>query len=221
MPTPAPSMPSRNTESGLGSSSRSRTLANARARESDSDGRSRAPKRPAWVVYIGLQPGVYFTEREKNQAVEGVADRWWELFDDADEAERVFREAEVLGDLRAVEPPEVDSSGASERARTAASAPILPLSSAAASNGESVDQSQAPPAFAADEGPSQPNGGNRNRNVAWVVFRGKKPGIYRTWDEAQMQLRGVSNHAHNAYRSWAVAMADYEDARRAGRLRAL
>ncbi|KAI0055035.1 hypothetical protein BV25DRAFT_1922153 [Artomyces pyxidatus] len=177
---------------------------------------------PVWVVFAGLQPGIYFTEEEKNLAVAGIDDRnrWWELFDDVKEARTAFSEARRYGELKVVLASPAESSRTPAEAHSSAGAPVVPSSSAAPA--EPVDQSQASPqAPTTEAGPTQVNGGNRNRNVAWVVFRGRKPGIYRTWDEAQMQLCGVSEASHSVFRSWDVAQAVYANARRNGRVEAV
>jgi ribonuclease HI len=50
----------------------------------------------------------------------------------------------------------------------------------------------------------------------YVVFRGRKAGVYATWEECRSQIEGVPGHSCKAYKS----RCDAEDALRAGSARA-
>lgn len=53
--------------------------------------------------------------------------------------------------------------------------------------------------------------GKRVRKAAYVVFRGRQPGIYRTWNECDAQVKGFADCKHKSYeifeeaeRAWAA-----------------
>ncbi|AEF04882.1 RNase H1/viroplasmin domain-containing protein [Alteromonas naphthalenivorans] len=46
--------------------------------------------------------------------------------------------------------------------------------------------------------------------AAYVVFKGREPGIYKSWEEAKKQVHAFSNCKHKGYSTHAKAKAAYK-----------
>ncbi|KAI0058286.1 hypothetical protein BV25DRAFT_1919486 [Artomyces pyxidatus] len=108
----------------------------------------------------------------------------------------------------------VQSGWASEQASFKSQSAPLPAASSAA-------VAIRPPAETAIVSRPRHTGGNRNKNVAWAVFRGRSPGVYSSWDEAQWQIGGVQNSSHKAYPDWNEAVEAFADRRQRGLVEAI
>lgn len=44
----------------------------------------------------------------------------------------------------------------------------------------------------------------------YVVLVGRRPGIYRTWDDARLEVEGFSGGRHRAFKNWREAVSYWE-----------
>ena len=50
----------------------------------------------------------------------------------------------------------------------------------------------------------------KKQNKIYVVFKGRKPGIYATWAEAESEVLGYSGAVHRSYRNIDLAKSAFE-----------
>lgn len=50
----------------------------------------------------------------------------------------------------------------------------------------------------------------KRRNRTYVVFKGRKPGIYTTWAEAEREVLGYSGAVHRSYNDISLAESAFE-----------
>ncbi|KAE9371561.1 hypothetical protein N431DRAFT_491903 [Stipitochalara longipes BDJ] len=51
----------------------------------------------------------------------------------------------------------------------------------------------------------------KSKNVAWVVFRGRKPGVYHSYEECDAQVSGFSKGRQNGYKTFLEANLAWEE----------
>jgi viroplasmin and RNaseH domain-containing protein len=51
----------------------------------------------------------------------------------------------------------------------------------------------------------------KTKKEAYVVFRGRKPGVYRTWLECEAQVNGFSNGKQRGFDTFTEASAVWEE----------
>src|SRR5882724_2034290 len=51
----------------------------------------------------------------------------------------------------------------------------------------------------------------KSQNVAWVVFRGRKPGVYHSWDECNAQVTGFPNNKQHGFKTFLEASLAWEE----------
>jgi viroplasmin and RNaseH domain-containing protein len=49
------------------------------------------------------------------------------------------------------------------------------------------------------------------KKVAYIVFKGRKPGIYQSWEECKAQIDGFSGCDHRGFNSLAEAESVWEE----------
>ncbi|KAI0038765.1 hypothetical protein FA95DRAFT_1613116 [Auriscalpium vulgare] len=165
---------------------------------------SSIPNQRAWAVIKGRMPGVHLSEAAKDFAIEGVENPEWILLNSIGAAQRYFAAADAAGRVTMVDivpPAPPRPASATSTTRSTPSAVTV--------------ESDAP------ERRIKAKGGHSNKNVAWVVVEGLKPGLYDSWEEAARQVNGVSGAVHFGYSTRKDAEAGLRAARDEGRLNVL
>ncbi|KAI0054921.1 hypothetical protein BV25DRAFT_1922252 [Artomyces pyxidatus] len=162
--------------------------------------------REGWAVYRGLRPGVYLTQAEKDTAIEGVKGPWWSWFDRVGDAESSFTSVGRTGGLSTVilNFPDDDDDDAPYMIPSAETYFPLPSVSGAI-----------PPRR------SPKKGTDHSQPAIWVVFRGRMPGIFTTWEEAYEQVHRVSEASTFWFWDLQRAREAYQDVARRDRIREL
>ncbi|KAF7980386.1 hypothetical protein HWV62_38178 [Athelia sp. TMB] len=156
--------------------------------------RRRHKKRKAYVVFEGLEPGVYtdWTLTEAN--VKGVSHNVYQGYDSLIAAQQAYLVAYALRAVRIL-PPD--------------NAPDGWVPSAAIPTPEAVMG-----AFAASSATFL--------GAEWhVVFKGLRPGVYPAWNFAATQTKGVANSVYQKYQSKQEAVQKFEEAQRLGHVTTL
>ncbi|KAI0038815.1 hypothetical protein FA95DRAFT_1577978 [Auriscalpium vulgare] len=131
------------------------------------------PNQRAWAVIRGRLPGVHLSEAAKDLAIEGVENPEWILLNSIGAAQRYFAAADAAGRVAKVDiaPP-------------TPTRPACATSSTRSTSSVTSSDSDTPARGI------KAKGGNNNKNVAWVVVEGLKPGLYDSWEEAARQHAG-------------------------------
>ncbi|KZP12814.1 hypothetical protein FIBSPDRAFT_961127 [Athelia psychrophila] len=148
----------------------------------------RRHRRAVYVVYEGLEPGIYYSWDDVEPLVGRVPHANFEGFDSPIQAERAYIAAYTMGAIRRLPPRD---------------APASFVPPAVAMPAHLVQKLAALPA-------------NYLHAEWYVVFKGRAPGIYPTWGMTLTQVTGVSLAAFQRYPSKPEASAAFEAARRAG-----